>query len=123
MTHLRSKRLPNRGGTPAAVAPAASPGPGTAGEAHTAAPVRGEPDAVARALVRNTEPPAAVTSSPWTDMSGSSRRDARFAEHRTTGPAAALTADRPWPGDARARAHTVAAHPAGTDGRAPCARS
>ncbi|MEV1083112.1 pectinesterase family protein [Streptomyces sp. NPDC050211] len=82
----------------------------------------GEPDAVAQVLFRDTELPAAIKSSPWTDMSGFSWRDARFAEHRNFGPGAAVSADRPQMGDAEAGSHTVADYLKGTDGWAPYAR-
>jgi pectinesterase len=82
----------------------------------------GEPDAIAQVLFRNTELPAAVKSAPWTDMSGFSWRDARFAEYRNHGPGAAVTADRPQLSDADATAHTVSAYLEGTDGWAPHAR-
>ncbi|MEU1182736.1 pectinesterase family protein [Streptomyces sp. NPDC005820] len=81
----------------------------------------GEPEAVAQVLIRDTELPAAVKSAPWTDMSGFSWRDARFAEYRNHGPGAAVSADRPQLSDEDARAYTVAAYLAGTDGWAPCA--
>ncbi|MFI2433728.1 pectinesterase family protein [Streptomyces sp. NPDC018693] len=83
----------------------------------------GEPDAVAQVLIRETELPAAIKSAPWTDMSGFSWKDARFAEYRNYGPGAAVTADRPQMSDADARTHTVAAYLAGTDGWAPQART
>jgi pectinesterase len=82
----------------------------------------GEPAAVAQVLVRNTALPAAVKSSPWTDMSGFSWKDARFAEYRNFGPGAAVTADRPQMSEAEARVHTVADYLQGTDGWAPYAR-
>ncbi|MFD7305678.1 pectinesterase family protein, partial [Streptomyces pharetrae] len=82
----------------------------------------GEPAAVAQVLIRDTELPAAVKASPWTDMSGFSWKDARFAEYRNTGPGATVTADRPQMGDAEAARHTVADYLAGTDGWAPHAR-
>ncbi|MEV1064969.1 pectinesterase family protein [Streptomyces sp. NPDC050263] len=81
----------------------------------------GEPAAVAQVLIRDTEPPAAVKSAPWTDMSGFSWRDARFAEYRNHGPGATGSADRPQLSDADARMYTVAIHLKGTDGRAPSA--
>ncbi|MFI6206772.1 pectinesterase family protein [Streptomyces sp. NPDC051041] len=82
----------------------------------------GEPDAVAQVLIRDTELPAAIKSSPWTDMSGFSWRDARFAEYRNHGPGAAVTADRPQLGEDAARAYTVAAYLEGTDDWAPHTR-
>ncbi|MFD5950139.1 pectinesterase family protein [Streptomyces collinus] len=82
----------------------------------------GEPDAVAQVLIRDTLLPAAVKSSPWTDMSGFSWKDARFTEHRNYGPGATVTADRPQMSDRDARSHTVTAYLAGTDGWAPHTR-
>jgi pectinesterase len=82
----------------------------------------GEPDAVAQVLIRDTWLPAAVKSSPWTDMSGFSWKDARFTEHRNYGPGATVTADRPQMSDRDARSHTVTAYLAGTDGWAPHTR-
>jgi pectate lyase/pectin methylesterase-like acyl-CoA thioesterase len=79
----------------------------------------GEPDAVAQVLFRDTELPAAIKSSPWTDMSGFSWKDARFTEYRTYGPGAGVTADRPQLPAADAPTRTVAAYLAGTDGWAP----
>ncbi|MCZ9338345.1 pectate lyase, partial [Streptomyces sp. TRM76130] len=80
------------------------------------------PEAVAQVLIRDTALPAAIKAAPWTDMSGFSWRDARFAEYRNTGPGAAVTADRPQLSDADARHHTVAHYLAGTDDWAPYAR-
>jgi pectinesterase len=82
----------------------------------------GEPDAIAQVLIRDTELPAAVKSSPWTDMSGFSWKDARFTEYRNHGPGAGVTADRPQMSDADARTHTVAHYLKGTDDWAPYAR-
>ncbi|MEU6142075.1 pectinesterase family protein [Streptomyces sp. NPDC047081] len=82
----------------------------------------GEPAAVAQVLIRDTELPAAVKSSPWTDMSGFSWKDARFAEYRNFGPGAAVTADRPQMSDADAWTHTVADYLSGDDNWAPYAR-
>ncbi|WP_443049760.1 pectinesterase family protein [Streptomyces sp. NBC_00287] len=82
----------------------------------------GEPDAIAQVLIRNTELPAAIKASPWTDMSGFSWKDARFTEYRTYGPGADVTPDRPQMSDADAKTHTVANYLKGTDGWAPYAR-
>jgi pectinesterase len=73
-------------------------------------------------LFRDTELPAAVKASPWTDMSGFSWKDARFAEYRTYGPGAAVTDDRPQLSDADAAGYTVANYLAGADGWAPQAQ-
>ncbi|KND24307.1 pectinesterase family protein [Streptomyces acidiscabies] len=79
----------------------------------------GEPAAVAQVLIRDTELPAAIKAAPWTDMSGFSWRDARFAEYRNHGAGAEVTADRPQLTDDQAAAHTVTAYLKGTDGWAP----
>ncbi|MDX3312584.1 pectinesterase family protein [Streptomyces sp. ME08-AFT2] len=83
----------------------------------------GEPAAVGQVLIRDTALPAAVKSSPWTDMSGFSWRDARFAEYRNHGPGATVTADRPQLSDADAKAYTVTAYLEGADGWAPHRRT
>ncbi|MFH9066955.1 pectinesterase family protein [Streptomyces coeruleorubidus] len=82
----------------------------------------GEPDAIGQVLIRDTELPAAVKASPWTDMGGFSWKDARFAEYRNHGPGATVTADRPQLSDEEARSRTVAAYLRGTDDWAPHAR-
>ncbi|WP_449343831.1 pectinesterase family protein [Streptomyces qaidamensis] len=82
----------------------------------------GEPNAVAQVLIRDTRLPAAIKSSPWTDMSGFSWRDARFAEYGNHGPGAAVTQDRPQMSDEDARTHTVTAYLKGSDNWAPHAR-
>jgi pectinesterase len=82
----------------------------------------GQPAAIAQVLIRDTELPAAVKSSPWTDMSGFSWKDARFTEYRNSGPGAVPSADRPQMSDADARTYTVADYLKGTDGWAPYAR-
>jgi pectinesterase len=95
-----------------------------AGSVHLGRPWHpgGEPDAVGQVLIRNTELPAAIKSAPWTDMSGFSWKDARFAEYRTYGPGSAQGADRPQLSDADAPSYTVADYLRGTDGWAPYAR-
>ncbi|MDO0932112.1 pectinesterase family protein [Streptomyces sp. DG2A-72] len=82
----------------------------------------GEPNAVAQVLIRDTWLPAAIKSSPWTDMSGFSWKDARFTEYENDGPGAAVTPDRPQMSAADARTHTVADYLNGTDDWAPYAR-
>ncbi|MEV5882526.1 pectinesterase family protein [Streptomyces sp. NPDC052020] len=53
--------------------------------------------------VRNTALSAAIRTTPWTDMSGFSWKDDRFAEYKNTGPGAgAASADRPHLTDAQA---------------------
>ncbi|RRR77762.1 pectinesterase family protein [Streptomyces sp. RP5T] len=82
----------------------------------------GEPAAVAQVLIRDTALPAAVKTAPWTDMSGFSWKDARFAEYRNTGPGAAPSPDRPQLTAAAARTYTVTDYLKGTDGWAPHTR-
>ncbi|MFI9153078.1 pectinesterase family protein [Streptomyces sp. NPDC053367] len=53
--------------------------------------------------VRNTTLSAAVRTAPWTDMSGFSWKDDRFAEYRNTGPGSGpASADRPQLTDTQA---------------------
>ena len=54
--------------------------------------------------VRNTSLSAAVKTTPWTDMSGFSWKDDRFAKYRNTG----ASSDRPQPTDAQAAGQEVA---------------
>ncbi|MFI8189541.1 pectinesterase family protein [Streptomyces sp. NPDC085946] len=59
--------------------------------------------------VRNTTLSAAIRTAPWTDMSGFSWKDDRFAEYRNTGPGAgAASADRPHLTDAQAADQEIA---------------
>ncbi len=59
--------------------------------------------------VRNTVLSAAVRTTPWTDMSGFSWKDDRFAEYRNSGAGAgAASADRPQLTDAQAADQEVA---------------
>ncbi|MEV5318690.1 pectinesterase family protein [Streptomyces sp. NPDC052687] len=53
--------------------------------------------------VRNTTLSAAIRTTPWTDMSGFSWKDDRFAEYKNTGPGAgSASSDRPHLTDAQA---------------------
>ncbi|NGO69354.1 hypothetical protein G5C65_13520 [Streptomyces sp. SB3404] len=79
----------------------------------------GEPDAVGQVLIRNTELPAAVKASPWTDMSGFPWEEARFGEYRNYGPGALVNDDRPQMTDAEAADHEAADYLRGTDGWDP----
>lgn len=55
------------------------------------------------ATFRNSTLGAAVKSAPWTDMSGFSWKDDRFAEYKNTGPGSgAASSDRPQLTDAQA---------------------
>jgi pectate lyase len=59
--------------------------------------------------VRNTSLSAAVKSTPWTDMSGFSWKDDRFAEYKNTGAGSgAASSDRPQLTDAQATGQEVA---------------
>lgn len=61
------------------------------------------------ATFRNTNLSAAIRSAPWTDMSGFSWKDDRFAEYKNTGPGAgAASSDRPQLSDAQATAQETA---------------
>ncbi|MFD9738710.1 pectinesterase family protein [Umezawaea sp. NPDC059074] len=79
----------------------------------------GDPDAIAQVVVRDTVLPAAVKAAPWTDMSGFSWRDARFAEFHNSGPGAGTGTDRPQLSTTDAAKYTVRAYLAGTDGWNP----
>jgi pectinesterase len=58
--------------------------------------------------VRNTNLSAAIKSTPWTDMSGFSWKDDRFAEYKNTGPGAGSAgSDRPHLTDAQASGQEV----------------
>jgi pectinesterase len=59
--------------------------------------------------VRNTTLSAAIRTTPWTDMSGFSWKDDRFAEYRNTGAGAgSASSDRPQLTDAQAAGQEVA---------------
>lgn len=59
--------------------------------------------------VRNTSLSAAVKSTPWTDMSGFSWKDDRFAEYKNTGAGSgAASANRPQLTDAQATGQEIA---------------
>ncbi|MDX2828190.1 pectinesterase family protein, partial [Streptomyces ipomoeae] len=59
--------------------------------------------------VRNTTLSAAVKTTPWTDMSGFSWKDDRFAEYKNTGPGSgAASSERPQLTDAQAADQEVA---------------
>ncbi|MEV4755483.1 pectinesterase family protein [Micromonospora sp. NPDC049559] len=79
----------------------------------------GDVNAIAQVLFRNSVLAAHIKGAPWTDMSGFSWRDARFAEYRNTGAGATVTSDRPQLPDAQAPDHTVRRYLAGGDGWDP----
>ncbi|WP_372664784.1 pectinesterase family protein [Amycolatopsis kentuckyensis] len=79
----------------------------------------GDVDAIAQVVVRETALPAAIKTTPWTDMSGFSWRDARFFEYRNTGPGAGTGTDRPQLSAAQAATFTAQRYLAGSDGWNP----
>ncbi|XLX08699.1 hypothetical protein ACKTSN_24970 [Streptomyces flavusporus] len=58
--------------------------------------------------VRNTSLSAAIRTTPWTDMSGFSWKDDRFAEYKNTGPGAgSASSERPQLTDAQASGQEI----------------
>jgi pectate lyase len=70
----------------------------------------GDPAAIAQVVIRNTSLPAAIKTTPWTDFSGFSCRDARLFEYRNTGPGSGTGPDRPQLTDEQVPQYTVAAY-------------
>ncbi|GAA1770293.1 pectinesterase family protein [Kocuria aegyptia] len=93
----------------------------TAGTVHLGRPWHpgGDPRAVAQVLVRDSWLGAHVSASPWTDMSGFSWREARFAEHHNRGPGAQVTPDRPQLPAGEEDRFTARTYLGGDDGWAP----
>ncbi|WFE92917.1 pectinesterase family protein [Micromonospora sp. WMMD987] len=79
----------------------------------------GDVNAIGQVVVRDSVLGAHVKDSPWTDMSGFSWRDARFAEYRNSGPGSTVTADRPQLTDEQAPTYTPQRYLAGVDGWNP----
>ncbi|GAB7192915.1 hypothetical protein NUM3379_36240 [Kineococcus sp. NUM-3379] len=79
----------------------------------------GDVNAVGQVLVRDTELPAAVRSSPWTDFGTSAWRNARLSEFGNSGPGAGTNADRPQLSAAEAARFTKFTYLAGADGWNP----
>lgn len=79
----------------------------------------GDPGAAPRVVVRDSWLGAHIGTPAWTDMSGWSWRDARFAEYDNTGPGAGTGDGRPHLTDAEAAAANRGAWLAGTDGWSP----
>jgi pectate lyase len=82
----------------------------------------GDPTALGQVLIRDSWLAAAVKTAPWTDMSGFSWREARFAEYNNSGPGAAPGPDRPLLTPAQAAEHTVQSYLAGADSWNPVTR-
>ncbi|WP_431884984.1 pectinesterase family protein [Micromonospora wenchangensis] len=79
----------------------------------------GDVNAIGQVVFRDSVLGAHVKDSPWTDMSGFSWRDARFAEYRNSGPGSTVTADRPQLTDEQAPTYTPQRYLAGVDGWNP----
>ncbi|MBG6084799.1 pectinesterase family protein [Zhihengliuella flava] len=79
----------------------------------------GDPNAIAQVLVRDSRLGDHIMASPWTDMSGFSWTEARFAEHHNRGPGSFHSEDRPQMSVAEAAEFTREAYLAGDDGWAP----
>ncbi|WP_432907288.1 pectinesterase family protein [Micromonospora matsumotoense] len=79
----------------------------------------GDVNAIGQAVFRDSVLGAHVKDSPWSDMSGFSWRDARFAEYRNSGPGSTVTTDRPQLTDAQASTYTPQRYLAGVDGWNP----
>ncbi|WP_431924517.1 pectinesterase family protein [Micromonospora wenchangensis] len=79
----------------------------------------GDVNAIGQVVFRDSVLGAHVKDSPWTDMSGFSWRDARFAEYRNSGPGSTVTADRPQLTDEQASSYTPQQYLAGADGWNP----
>ncbi|NUT47525.1 MAG: pectin esterase [Saccharothrix sp.] len=75
----------------------------------------GDVEAIAQVVFRDSVLGAHVKSSPWTDMSGFSWRDARFFEYQNTGAGSTITADRPQLTSPQAGALTPQRYLAGAD--------
>ncbi|MBB3111700.1 PelA/Pel-15E family pectate lyase [Paenibacillus phyllosphaerae] len=80
-----------------------------AGTVHLGRPWHpsGNPNAIASVVYMNTEMGAHIKTEPWTDMSGFSWKEARFAEYMNTGPGAAVNDSRPQLKDEEAAEWTI----------------
>ncbi|MFY1615655.1 pectinesterase family protein [Micromonospora sp. WMMD736] len=79
----------------------------------------GDVNARGQVLYRGVTMGAHIRTDPWTDMSGFSWRNARFAEYGSTGPGAVVNANRPQMSASTATQYTPTAYLAGTDGWNP----
>lgn len=74
----------------------------------------------AQVLYRETSLSATIaTAQPWTDMSTSTWKNARFLEYRNTGAGATVNGNRPQLSDAQAANYTPQKYLAGSDGWNP----
>ncbi|MGZ2362409.1 pectinesterase family protein, partial [Streptomyces sp. 372A] len=74
----------------------------------------------AQVLFRESDLSAAIaTQQPWTDMSGSTWKNARFLEYRNTGAGAGVNSNRPQLADSNASQYTPQKYLAGADGWNP----
>jgi pectin methylesterase-like acyl-CoA thioesterase len=79
----------------------------------------GDVNARGQVLYRGVTMGAHIRTDPWTDMSGFSWRDARFTEYGSSGPGAAVNANRPQMSAATATQYVPTAYLAGSDGWNP----
>jgi len=79
----------------------------------------GDVNARGQVLYRGVTMGAHIRTDPWTDMSGFSWRDARFAEYGSSGPGAVVNANRPQMSAATAAQYVPTAYLAGSDGWNP----
>ncbi|GAA5179718.1 pectinesterase family protein [Rugosimonospora acidiphila] len=79
----------------------------------------GDPNALGQVVYRESTLGPQIQAAPWTDMSGFSWKDARFAEYRDRGPGAAVNDDRPQLTAAQAASYTPRRYLAGADGWNP----
>jgi pectinesterase len=97
-------------------------GDAAAGTVHLGPPWHpgGDTTADPQVLIRDAMLGAHIrVARPWTDMSGFSRRDARLAEYRNTGPGATVNSNRPQLSAAAAANYTAQKYLAGTEGWSP----
>jgi pectinesterase len=79
----------------------------------------GDVNARGQVLYRGVAMGAHIRDDPWTDMSGFSWKEARFAEYSSTGEGAVVNADRPQMTAATAAEYTPTLYLAGSDGWNP----
>jgi pectin methylesterase-like acyl-CoA thioesterase len=79
----------------------------------------GDVNARGQVLYRGVTMGAHIRDDPWTDMSGFSWKDARFAEYSSTGAGAVVNANRPQMSASTAAQYVPTAYLAGSDGWNP----